>query len=221
MGIRLNIVMLKGTKMKFKEILNSQTVHNVAMTLFTFCLVLFSFLTWHTIDKQTSISEELKNMHAYQNEQKIRLENQKLLEERKELKIIIENIRSLFSPSGLKERELHSKEENIELANVFYQYLIQGLDNYLLANNQECLKQWMKAINAVYLYADKYSNLTLRGLPDDEFKKMFMIHITGAWKSVINVYIKFNLPHASFDNNQKNGEHNNANSADAKNRADD
>jgi len=192
--------------MKIKEILNSQTVHNVAMTLFTFCLVLFSFLTWHTIDKQTSISKELKNMQAYQNEQRIRLENQKLLEERKELKIIIENILGLFSPRGLKERELHSKKENIELSNVFYQHLFQGLDNYLLANNEECLKLWMRAINAMYLYADKYSNTTLKSLPDDEFRKMFMIHIEGAWKSVVDVYIKFNLTHASFDkNNQENG----------------
>lgn len=202
--------MCEEIKMTIKEILKSQTAHNVAMTLFTFCLVIFSFLTWHTIDKQTLISEELKNIQVYQNEQSIRLEKQKLLEERKKLKIIIESILGLFSPRGIKERELHSKKENLELSNIFYQRLFQGLDNYLLANNEECLKLWMKAINVMYLYADDYSKMTLKSLPDDEFTKMFMIHIEQAWKSVFDVYIKFNLTHAAFDrSNQKNGEHNN------------
>ena len=82
---------------------------------------------------------------------------------------------------------MHSKKENLELSNVFYLCLFQGLDNYLIANNEECLKLWMRAINAMYLYADKYSNTTLKSSPDDEFRRMFMIHIEGAWKSVIDV----------------------------------
>jgi len=200
---------LKERKIAFKDFASSQTFHNISMTVFTFFLVLFSFLTWLTIDKQTSISKELKEIQVYQNQQKLRLENQKILEQRKELKTIIENILGLFSPCGINERELHSKEDDIKLANIFYRNLYQGLDNFMLANNKECLKLWMVAINAVYLHASDYNSLPLEGLSDKEFVRMFMIHITKAYQSVFNVYIKFNLSHAAFENNEPKKENHN------------
>ncbi len=203
--------------MKIKEILNSQTFYNVAMTLFTFCLVLFSFLTWLTMSKQTSISNELKNIQVYQNEQKVRLEKQKILEEKKELKIIIENILKLYSARGLNERALHSKKENIELSSAFYQYLLQGLDNYLLANNPKCLKLWVKSLSLMHYFSDK-GLISAKKLPDDKFKKLFLAVNEEAWTSVMNVYSELHLS-SNYEFgifNLKNGERNNANAVDAK-----
>lgn len=184
--------------MSIKELLDSQTFHNTSMTIFTLCLVVFSFLTWLTIERQTTISEELKDIQVYQDLQQQRIEQQKIIKERKKLKLIVDNILGLFSGRPLIERKSYSRADNIKLANIFYHNLYLGLDNYLIANDKESLKLWLHSMNQTFMFADEYNKtISTDNLADDIFTDIFVTMISSAWQDVFKVHLKLNYTDAS------------------------
>lgn len=145
--------------------------------------------------------------------------NEKLLNSKKEIRIVTSNIRSLFSYKGIDERLEHSLEENIALARKFNGFLEEGSANFLLVQDPESLKHWFKAMNQLQLY----DNLTPNKMnviiiasdgtklvpSDSELNKDIVGNLGRAWREVIEVYQKLGLSLyqslKDLDENKENG----------------
>ncbi|MBL7131668.1 MAG: hypothetical protein ISS45_09775 [Candidatus Omnitrophica bacterium] len=162
---------------------------DVINIILTFMLVMVAF-------KQFDLSNQLGDIDksAY---------NEKLLNSKKEIRIVTRNIMSLFSYKGIDERLEHNLEENIALAREFNGFLEEGSANYLLAQDSESLKHWFKAIGQLQLYDNftpsKMNTVIiaadgLESAPSDsELNKNIVGDLGRAWREVMEVYQRLGL----------------------------
>ena len=149
--------------------------------------------------KQQSINENLVSIEQYNHNKYLLLEESKLLSAKKELRMITIEIIDLFPKQYQLPLEKMSRKKRTELVKRMDDLLLQGMDNTLLANNEESLLLWLKAINKLEPYKGLTDNMTFFGdildglTPEEQFDKSMIKSMWDAWGAVLQAHSKLGL----------------------------
>ncbi len=139
---------------------------------------------------QTIVNSKLAKIESYKYEQTILKENAEIIKSTKEMRKITIEIADIFTDmySGvdtpLNEK---SRKEILLLTRHLYSLLYEGVDNYLLVNNEEAFYIWLGAINKIEYIQEMPLNIHLVGSTIDSTgqKKTDEKSVNESWDKIM------------------------------------